>query len=55
MFAEWIGGFETWLGDSVGVIYSGSVFFFQAGDGIRSAQESRGLGGVYKRQVMHQT
>ena len=26
-------------------------FFFQAEDGIRDAQESRGLGEVYKRQV----
>ena len=26
-------------------------FFFQAEDGIRDAQESRGLGDVYKRQV----
>ena len=26
-------------------------FFFQAEDGIRVAQESRGLGDVYKRQV----
>ncbi len=26
------------------------VFFFQAEDGIRGAQESRGLGDVYKRQ-----
>ena len=26
-------------------------FFFQAEDGIRDAQESRGLGYVYKRQV----
>ena len=26
-------------------------FFFQAEDGIRGAQESRGLGDVYKRQV----
>ena len=25
--------------------------FFQAEDGIRDAQESRGLGDVYKRQV----
>ena len=25
-------------------------FFFQAEDGIRSAQESRGIGDVYKRQ-----
>ena len=28
----------------------GGVFFFQAEDGIRDAQESRGLGDVYKRQ-----
>ena len=27
------------------------VFFFQAEDGIRDAQESRGLGDVYKRQM----
>src|SRR5674536_221355 len=27
-------------------------FFFQAEDGIRDAQESRGLGDVYKRQSM---
>ena len=27
-------------------------FFFQAEDGIRDAQESRGLGDVYKRQVV---
>ena len=27
------------------------VFFFQAEDGIRGAQESRGLGDVYKRQL----
>ena len=29
------------------------VFFFQAEDGIRDAQESRGLGDVYKRQIQH--
>ena len=29
----------------------GCFFFFQAEDGIRDAQESRGLGDVYKRQV----
>eukprot|EP00658_Telonema_sp_P-2_P010472 TRINITY_DN13949_c0_g1_i9.p1 TRINITY_DN13949_c0_g1~~TRINITY_DN13949_c0_g1_i9.p1 ORF type:complete len:116 (+),score=37.91 TRINITY_DN13949_c0_g1_i9:57-404(+) len=29
-------------------------FFFQAEDGIRDAQESRGLGDVYKRQVLDQ-
>ena len=28
------------------------IFFFQAEDGIRDAQESRGLGDVYKRQVI---
>ena len=28
-------------------------FFFQAEDGIRDAQESRGLGDVYKRQKEH--
>eukprot|EP00658_Telonema_sp_P-2_P063574 TRINITY_DN52329_c0_g1_i1.p1 TRINITY_DN52329_c0_g1~~TRINITY_DN52329_c0_g1_i1.p1 ORF type:complete len:143 (-),score=45.45 TRINITY_DN52329_c0_g1_i1:53-481(-) len=28
-------------------------FFFQAEDGIRDAQESRGLGDVYKRQAPH--
>ena len=28
-------------------------FFFQAEDGIRDAQESRGLGDVYKRQVTY--
>ncbi|CZR94839.1 hypothetical protein CDFC105_33955 [Clostridioides difficile] len=28
-------------------------FFFQAEDGIRDAQESRGLGDVYKRQVRY--
>ena len=28
-------------------------FFFQAEDGIRDAQESRGLGDVYKRQISH--
>ena len=28
------------------------VFFFQAEDGIRDAQESRGLGDVYKRQSL---
>ena len=29
-----------------------SIFFFQAEDGIRDAQESRGLGDVYKRQTL---
>ena len=30
-------------------------FFFQAEDGIRDAQESRGLGDVYKRQPITNT
>src|SRR5262249_58081683 len=29
----------------------GGSFFFQAEDGIRDAQESHGLGDVYKRQI----
>ena len=33
----------------------GSFFFFQAEDGIRDAQESRGLGDVYKRQPLATT
>ena len=37
-------------GTTSSVIIAGSVFFFQAEDGIRDAQESRGLGDVYKRQ-----
>ena len=28
------------------------IHFFQAEDGIRDAQESRGLGDVYKRQML---
>ena len=31
-------------------LYFFGNFFFQAEDGIRDAQESRGLGDVYKRQ-----
>ena len=31
-------------------IFVFDFFFFQAEDGIRDAQESRGLGDVYKRQ-----
>ena len=34
------------------VVYIESIFFLQAEDGIRSAQESRGLGDVYKRQTV---
>ena len=32
------------------IFYVCCFFFFQAEDGIRDAQESRGLGDVYKRQ-----
>ena len=30
-----------------------NVFFFQAEDGIRDVERSRGLGDVYKRQVLN--
>ena len=33
------------------LLYVFFFFFFQAEDGIRDAQESRGLGDVYKRQI----
>ncbi len=33
------------------ILFSVLVFFFQAEDGIRDAQESRGLGDVYKSQM----
>ena len=36
----------------VGQVVCDMCFFFQAEDGIRDAQESRGLGDVYKRQVL---
>src|SRR5674536_346147 len=40
---------EMWIRDSsCDVVF----FFFQAEDGIRGAQESRGLGDVYKRQPL---
>ena len=29
------------------------IFFFQAEDGIRDVERSRGLGDVYKRQNLH--
>ena len=32
----------------------GGVGFFQAEDGIRDVERSRGLGDVYKRQLLHQ-
>ena len=35
------------------LVIIGSWFFFQAEDGIRDAQESRGLGDVYKRQSLY--
>eukprot|EP00658_Telonema_sp_P-2_P038951 TRINITY_DN27865_c0_g1_i2.p1 TRINITY_DN27865_c0_g1~~TRINITY_DN27865_c0_g1_i2.p1 ORF type:complete len:180 (+),score=15.19 TRINITY_DN27865_c0_g1_i2:59-598(+) len=44
--------FNTHLQDKIILFQLISVFFFfQAEDGIRDAQESRGLGDVYKRQV----
>ena len=39
---------------SVCMSYLVGVFFFQAEDGIRDLVRSRGLGDVYKRQVLHQ-
>ena len=36
--------------DEGGILGGICCFFFQAEDGIRDAQESRGLGDVYKRQ-----
>ena len=39
------------MGRSVVCLCLFFFFFFQAEDGIRDAQESRGLGDVYKRQV----
>ena len=33
------------------VIYGADGFFFQAEDGIRDVERSRGLGDVYKRQI----
>ena len=38
------------MGVCVVVCFLVFFFFFQAEDGIRDAQESRGLGDVYKRQ-----
>ncbi|CZR93952.1 hypothetical protein CDFC105_33130 [Clostridioides difficile] len=48
-------GVDGWLCDGFMMILMRGVrwcfvFFFQAEDGIRDAQESRGLGDVYKRQ-----
>ena len=39
--------------EDAGPVYNRLIFFFQAEDGIRDAQESRGLGDVYKRQSWH--
>eukprot|EP00658_Telonema_sp_P-2_P084570 TRINITY_DN9423_c0_g1_i3.p1 TRINITY_DN9423_c0_g1~~TRINITY_DN9423_c0_g1_i3.p1 ORF type:complete len:137 (+),score=24.32 TRINITY_DN9423_c0_g1_i3:25-435(+) len=41
--------FKRLVSNSILIIFF--FFFFQAEDGIRDAQESRGLGDVYKRQV----
>ena len=39
----------------VGLYFTYLVFFFQAEDGIRDLVRSRGLGDVYKRQVLEIT
>ena len=44
--------FLVWYASLVFVDYVHALFFFQAEDGIRDAQESRGLGDVYKRQEL---
>ena len=41
------------MGAEMGLSEGVGSFCFQAEDGIRDAQESRGLGDVYKRQVHH--
>ena len=41
----------VWVCGGFGVVGLFIFFFFQAEDGIRDAQESRGLGDVYKRQT----
>ena len=43
-------GQKTTLRVLISVYVRQFIFFFQAEDGIRDAQESRGLGDVYKRQ-----
>ena len=35
------------------MVRCGAAFFFQAEDGIRDVERSRGLGDVYKRQVYY--
>ena len=54
MYVEYCSEYMRYVGVwlfSVVVVYFFCFFFFQAEDGIRDAQESRGLGDVYKRQV----
>ena len=41
---------DVWMCVAVFLVFL-CFFFFQAEDGIRDAQESRGLGDVYKRQI----
>ena len=47
---------ECYIGDNLKSFYEDSVgfflFFFQAEDGIRDLVRSRGLGDVYKRQLL---
>ena len=45
--------FDVYVKTRVNVV-SVCFFFFQAEDGIRDAQESRGLGDVYKRQPVQE-
>ncbi len=45
------GEMSGWLNAKVNVMSVRGIFFCQAEDGIREAQESRGLGDVYKKPV----
>ena len=45
-----VGHFRFGLICSIASFFCGSLYFFQAEDGIRDSVASRGLGDVYKRQ-----
>ena len=47
-YVEWV--YMRGIGFTLQIFLRKSRCFFQAEDGIRDAQESRGLGDVYKRQ-----
>ena len=49
------GSYVSWQLCGCAVKCGGLCFFFQAEDGIRDLVRSRGLGDVYKRQVMEST